>query len=68
MAYGFIDSDKRNDLVTINDDKNAFIVHLWDRRPGANGFESSRQWTRVDPDSSESKILSIQISRDEGKL
>ena len=68
MAYGFIDSDKRNDIVTINDDKNAFIVHLWDKKPGANGFESGRQWTTVDAESPDAKILSIQISRDESKL
>jgi len=29
MAYGFIDEDNHNDLVAINNDKNAFKVHLW---------------------------------------
>ena len=29
MAYGFIDEDNKNDLVSINNDKNAFKVHFW---------------------------------------
>ena len=66
MAYGFIDEDNKNDLVTINNDKNAFKVHLWTQ--AALKFKAADEYTKVDIDSPNAKILSIMISRDELKL
>ena len=62
MAFGFIDDDLRNDLVTLNHDQTAFQVHFFD------GEQYRFNSTDYVPVEGAGKITSIIISNDDIRL
>lgn len=65
MAIGFLDSDKNNDLVTINEDKNEISTHFFSQE--TYRFYSMPSFN-VDASSPNATIQSIVISKDNIKL
>mmetsp|Transcript_9006 Transcript_9006/g.15240 ORF Transcript_9006/g.15240 Transcript_9006/m.15240 type:complete len:133 (-) Transcript_9006:1734-2132(-) len=61
MAVGFLDSDLKNDIVTINKDKNAFQVHFFNQN--TLKFNSTSLF-KVDPSHPGATIESVVIAND----
>ena len=59
MALGFLNNDpkpQRIDLVTVNDNMNAFSVHMFDE--ANQRYEQSKEY-KIDPDSPNAHVSSI---------